>query len=235
MKHGKKFRNIAKLVDRNIKYTIADAVALLKKTKNAKFDETVDLGIHLGVDPKKSDQGVRGTVSLPGGTGNTVKIVVLTKGEKYKEAEAAGADFVGADDLVEKINGGWLDFDLVLATPDVMPSVGKLGKVLGKRGLMPNPKAGTVTNDIGKAVKEFKAGKVEYKLDKSANIHMGVGKVSFSEKALEDNILAVLDAINKAKPHGLKGIFFKSATVSTTMGPGIKLNMQKIFKDSLEA
>jgi len=214
-----------------MKYGVQEAVELLKKTATAKFDESIDLALHLGVDPKKSDQSVRGTVSMPAGTGKKIKIVVLTKGDKYKEAEEAGADAVGAEDLVEKISGGWLDFDLVLATPDIMAQVGKLGKVLGKRGLMPNPKAGTVTMDIGKAVKEFKAGKLEFKMDKTGNVHMGIGKISFDEKAIKDNILAAIEAINKAKPSSVKGIFIRSATVSSTMGPGIKLNTSKFIKE----
>lgn len=219
------------MVDSQMKYGVQEAVELLKKTATAKFDESIDLALHLGVDPKKSDQSVRGTVSMPAGTGKKIKIVVLTKGDKYKEAEEAGADAVGAEDLVEKISGGWLDFDLVLATPDIMAQVGKLGKVLGKRGLMPNPKAGTVTMDIGKAVKEFKAGKLEFKMDKTGNVHMGIGKISFDEKAIKDNILAAIEAINKAKPSSVKGIFIRSATVSSTMGPGIKLNTSKFIKE----
>ncbi|MCX5749432.1 MAG: 50S ribosomal protein L1 [Candidatus Saganbacteria bacterium] len=231
MKSGKKYTEKQKLVDNQVKYTVAEAVDLLKKTARAKFDETVDLAMHLGVDPKKSDQGVRGTFALPAGTGKKIKIVVLTKGDKYKEAEEAGADAVGAEDLVEKISAGWLDFDLVLATPDIMSQVGKLGKVLGKKGLMPSPKAGTVAMDIGKAVREFKAGKLEFKMDKTGNIHLGIGKISFDEKSLKANITAAVEAINKAKPSALKGIFMKSATVSTTMGPGIKLNVSKLAKE----
>jgi len=231
MKSGKKYTEKRKMVDSQMKYGVQEAVELLKKTATAKFDESIDLALHLGVDPKKSDQSVRGTVSMPAGTGKKIKIVVLTKGDKYKEAEEAGADAVGAEDLVEKISGGWLDFDLVLATPDIMAQVGKLGKVLGKRGLMPNPKAGTVTMDIGKAVKEFKAGKLEFKMDKTGNVHMGIGKISFDEKAIKDNILAAIEAINKAKPSSVKGIFIRSATVSSTMGPGIKLNTSKFIKE----
>ncbi len=235
MKSGKTYLEKRKLVNNESKYLLSDAVKLLKQTARKKFDETIDLALHMGVDPKKSDQNVRGTVALPAGTGAKIRVVVLTKSEKYKEAEQAGADFVGADDLIEKISGGWLDFDLVLATPDVMGSVGKLGKVLGRKGLMPNPKAGTVTNDIGKAVKEFKAGKVEFKLDKSANIHLAIGKASFDEKSIESNISSVVEALNKAKPHGFKGVFIRSATISTTMGPGIRLNVAKLSKEISEA
>ncbi|MFA5098496.1 MAG: 50S ribosomal protein L1 [Candidatus Margulisiibacteriota bacterium] len=235
MKTGKKYAEKAKLVDRNALYIIEEAVELLKKTAPAKFDETIDLSIRLGIDPKKTDQNVRGTVALPGGTGKKVTLAVLAKGEKYKEAQEAGADHVGMDDLVEKIMGGWTEFDLLLATPDVMASVGKLGKVLGKKGLMPNPKAGTVTNDISKAVKDFKAGKVEFKPDKSAVIHLGIGKVSFDAKAIASNIMAVLEGVNKARPSAFKGLYFKSAYISSTMGPSIKLNVQKALKNAQEA
>lgn len=231
MKSGKKYTAKAKLVKNETKYTVAEAVKLLKETASAKFDETIDIGMHLGTDPKKSEQNVRGTVALPAGTGKKIKILVITKSEKHKEAQEAGADHVGGEELIEKIQGGWLDFDLVLATPDIMAAVGKLGKILGTKGLMPNPKAGTVTNDIGRAVKEFKAGKVEFKQDKSSNIHMGIGKISFDEKALESNITSAIEAINKAKPHGIKGVFLRSVTVSTTMGPGIKINVQKAIKE----
>lgn len=231
MASGKKFKEKKKLINSETKYPISEAVVLLKKTASPKFDETIDLAIHLGTDPKKTDQNVRGTFSLPAGTGKKIKMVVLTKSDKYKEAEEAGADFVGADDLIEKISGGWTDFDLVLATPDIMPQIGKLGKVLGRKGLMPNPKSGTVTNDIGKAVKEFKAGKVEFKQDKTANLHVGIGKMSFSEGDIEKNIIAAIETVNKAKPSGLKGVFIKSVTISSTMGPGIKLSASKIIKE----
>ncbi len=228
MNRGKKYKEVAKLVDRDNRYSVAEASVLVKKTARAKFDETVEMHIRLGVDPKKSEQNVRGTVALPAGTGKKVRILVLTKSDKFKAAEEAGADFVGAEDMVEKIMGGWTDFDLVLATPDIMPSIGKLGKVLGRAGLMPNPKAGTVAQDIAKAVKEFKAGKVEFKMDKFANLHLGIGKASFGEKDIELNIKTVIDVISKAKPSGFKGIFVKSVTVSTTMGPGIKINISKL-------
>lgn len=231
---NKKFKEKKKMVNSETKYTLSDGVSLLKKTARAKFDETIDLAMHLGVDPKKSDQSIRGTVAMPAGTGQKIRIVVLTKSDKYKEAQQAGADHVGAEDLIEKISGGWIDFDLVLATPDIMSGVGKLGKVLGRKGLMPNPKAGTVTNDIGKAVKEFKAGKLEFKMDKTANIHMGIGKISFEEKAIASNVMAIVEAINKAKPSGFKGVLIKSATLSTTMGPGIKLNVSKMIKEGSE-
>ena len=228
MNRGKKYTEVAKIVDREQRYTVTEAVSLLKKTARAKFDETVEMHIRLGVDPKKSEQSVRGTVALPAGTGKKVKILVLTKSDKYKIAEEAGADFVGAEEMVEKVMGGWLDFDIVLATPDIMPSIAKLGKVLGRKGLMPNPKAGTVSQDIAKAVKEFKAGKVEYKMDKFANLHVAIGKVSFTEKDIETNINATIDAIVKSKPHNIKGVYVKSVTVSTTMGPGIRLNTSKL-------
>ena len=232
---NKKYAEKAKLVNRDAVYLLEEAVSLLKQTATAKFDETIDMSIRLGIDPKKTDQNVRGTVVLPGGTGQTIRLAVLAKGDKYKEAQEAGADYVGMDDLVEKMMGGWTDFDMVLATPDVMASAGKLGKVLGKKGLMPNPKAGTVTNDIGKAVKEFKAGKVEYKPDKSAVIHLAIGKASFDSKAISSNIMAILEAVNKARPSSFKGQYFKSVFISSTMGPSIKLNVQKALKSAQEA
>ena len=231
----KKYAEKAKLVNRDTTYLLEEAVSLMKQTATAKFDETIDLSIRLGIDPKKNEQNVRGTVVLPGGTGQKIRLAVLAKGDKYKEAQEAGADFVGMDDLVEKMMGGWTDFDLVLATPDVMASAGKLGKVLGKKGLMPNPKAGTVTNDIGKAVKEFKAGKVEFKPDKGAVIHLAIGKASFDSKAIGSNIMAILEAVNKARPTAFKGHYFKSVYISSTMGPSIKINVQKALKTAQEA
>lgn len=230
MTTNKKYAEKAKLVNPSVKYSAAEAAKLLKQTTVAKFDETIDLALHLTTDPKKSDQNVRGTVSLPAGTGKKIKLLVFAKGEKAAEATAAGADHVGADDMIQKISGGWLDFDLALATPDMMPSVGKLGKVLGTKGLMPNPKSGTVITDVAKAVKEFKAGKVEFKQDKTSNVHIGIGKISFSEEDVEKNIATALGAVNKLKPSGLKGNLIKSATVSSTMGPGIGLNISKILK-----
>ncbi len=230
MTTGKKYAEKAKLVDNAVKYSVSDAAKLLKQTSVAKFDESIDLALHLTTDPKKSDQNVRGTVSLPSGTGKKIKLLVFAKGEKVAEASSAGADHVGSDDIIQKISGGWLDFDLALATPDMMPSVGKLGKILGTKGLMPNPKSGTVVTDIAKAVKEFKAGKVEFKQDKTSNVHIAIGKVSFSEQDIEKNIVSAIEAVNKLKPHGLKGNLIKSATVSATMGPGIGINVTKILK-----
>lgn len=230
MTTNKKYAEKAKLVDNSVKYSASDAAKLLKQTAPAKFDETIDLALHLTTDPKKSDQNVRGTVSLPAGTGKKIKLLVFAKGDKAAEATAAGADHVGSDDMIQKVSGGWLDFDLALATPDMMPSVGKLGKILGTKGLMPNPKSGTVITDVAKAVKEFKAGKVEFKQDKTSNVHIGIGKISFSEEDVEKNIISALVAVNKLKPSGLKGNLIKSATVSSTMGPGIGLNISKILK-----
>ncbi|MFA5104131.1 MAG: 50S ribosomal protein L1 [Candidatus Margulisiibacteriota bacterium] len=227
---NKKYSEKAKLVNGSVKYSSTEAAKLLKQTAVAKFDETIDLALHLTTDPKKSDQNIRGTVSLPAGTGKKIKLLVFARGDKAAEATAAGADHVGADDMIQKISGGWLDFDLALATPDMMPAVGKLGKILGTKGLMPNPKSGTVITDVAKAVKEFKAGKVEFKQDKTSNVHIGIGKISFSEEDIEKNIITTLGAVNKLKPSGLKGNLIKSATVSSTMGPGIGLNISKILK-----
>ena len=227
-KLGKKLAEASKLVDRAREYPIAEAVALVKKAKCAKFDETVDVAINLGVDPKKSDQMVRGTVQLPHGTGKTVRVLVFAKGEKEKEAEAAGADFVGSDDLVEKIKGGWMEFDSAVATPDMMGTVGKIGKILGPRGLMPNPKLGTVTLDVGKAVKEIKAGKVDFRVEKGGIIHVMVGKSSFSEAALEENTRAVVSALVKAKPATSKGRYMKKFSISSTMGPGIRVDLSSV-------
>lgn len=212
-------------VDNARNYTLEEAIALAKDCKYTKFDESVDLAVNLGVDPKRSDQMVRGSVSLPNGTGKVERVLAFAKGEKAKEAEDAGADYVGADDMVAKIQGGWLDFERVVATPDMMAVVGKLGKVLGPRGLMPNPKVGSVTMDIGNAVKEIKAGKVEYRVEKAGIVHVGVGKSSFDAPKLVENALAVLDALQKAKPSVSKGKYMKKITVSTTMGPGIKVDV----------
>ena len=212
-------------VDRSKAYTIEEAMALVKECAHAKFDESVDLAVNLGVDPKRSDQMVRGSVPLPHGTGKTVRVLAFAKGEKEKEASDAGADYAGSEDLVAKIQGGWFDFDRVVATPDMMGTVGKLGKLLGPRGLMPNPKVGTVTLDIGKAIKEIKAGKVEYRVEKAGIVHVGVGKASFDAAKLVENAHAVLDALTKAKPATSKGKYMKKITVSTTMGPGIKVDI----------
>ena len=205
-------------------YDLREAVSLAKKAASAKFDETVEIALKLGVDPRQADQMVRGTVSLPHGTGKDVRVVVFAKGEKETEAKEAGADLVGSDDLIEKVKGGWLEFDSAIATPDMMGSVGKLGRILGPRGLMPSPKSGTVTFDVAKAVKEIKAGKIEFRVDKNANIHAPVAKVSFSEDQIFENAVAVLEAIVKAKPSAARGQYLKVAALSSTMGPGIRLD-----------
>ncbi len=228
MKHGKKYSEAAKLVDRATLYEAADAVALVKKTATAKFDETVEVHIRTGCDGRHAEQQIRGAVVLPNGTGKTVKVLVFAKGDKVTEAEAAGADFVGGEELIPKIqNEGWLDFDVVVATPDMMGVVGRLGKVLGPKGLMPNPKAGTVTMDVTKAVNDIKAGKIEYRLDKANIIHVPVGKASFTEEQLSQNFNALMDAIVKAKPSALKGQYLKSITLTTTMGPGVRVSVAK--------
>jgi large subunit ribosomal protein L1 len=221
---GKKYAEAVKKVDRNKRYDLETGIQILKETAKAKFDESVDLAIRLGVNPKHSDQMVRGTVVLPNGVGKSVRILVFAKGEKEKEAREAGADMVGADDLVEKITGGWTDFDKAIATPDMMGTVGKLGKILGPRGLMPNPKVGTVTFDIARAVKELKAGRVEFKVDKTGIVHTTVGKASFPHDKLKENVLALMDVIVRAKPASSKGTYLKNIAISTTMGPGIKLD-----------
>ena len=228
MKHGKKYVEAAKLVDRATFYESDEAVSVVKKTATAKFDETVEVHIRTGCDGRHAEQQIRGAVVLPHGTGKTVKVLVFAKGDKVNEAEAAGADYVGGDELIPKIqNEGWLDFDVVVATPDMMGVVGRLGKVLGPKGLMPNPKAGTVTMDVTKAINDIKAGKIEYRLDKSNIIHCPIGKVSFSEEQLKDNYNALIEAILNAKPSALKGQYLKSVTLSTTMGPGVKINTAK--------
>ena len=228
MKHGKKYNEAAKLIDRSVQYEAADAIALAKKSATAKFDETIEAHIRTGCDGRHADQQIRGAVVLPNGTGKTVKVLVFAKGDKVNEAEAAGADFVGGDELIPKIqNEGWLDFDVVVATPDMMGVVGRLGKVLGPKGLMPNPKAGTVTMDVTKAINDIKAGKIEYRLDKSNIIHVPVGKASFSEEQLQQNFDALMEAIVKAKPSTLKGQYLKSITLTSTMGPGVKVSTAK--------
>ncbi len=228
MKHGKKYAEAAKLVDRSTLYDTADAIALVKKTATAKFDETVEVHIKTGCDGRHAEQQVRGAVVLPNGTGKTVKVLVFAKGDKIAEAEAAGADHVGGDELIPRIqNDGWLDFDVVVATPDMMGVVGRLGKILGPKGLMPNPKAGTVTMDGTKAVNDIKAGKIEYRLDKANIIHVPVGKVSFDEAKLQENVDALMEAIVKARPSALKGQYLRSITLATTMGPGVKVNTAK--------
>jgi large subunit ribosomal protein L1 len=229
---GKKYLEKAKLVEAGKKYLPVDAVSLVKNTSLTKFDGTVNLSIKLDIDPKRSDQQVRGVVSLPGGSGKKTRVVVIAKGEKIKEAELAGADFAGGDDLIEKISKGWTDFDVTVATPDIMASVGKLGKVLGQKGLMPNPKTGTVTFDVGKVVKEFKAGKIEYKTDKTGVIHVPIGKVSFKEDKISSNLQSVVEAVSKAKPSSVKGNFIKSVTVSATMGPAVKVDISKLLEQA---
>lgn len=221
---GKNFVNSLQKVNREKMYGLEDAVALVKEAAWAKFDETLDMAIRLGVDPRHSDQLVRGAVVLPHGIGKSARVIVFAKGEKEKEAKDAGADHVGAEDLADKITNGWMDFDRVVATPDVMAMVGKLGKILGPRGLMPNPKLGTVTFDVGKAVKEIKLGKVEYRVDKTAIIHVPVGKISFETRKLFENAAAVMESIIKAKPASSKGRYLKTITISSTMGPGIKID-----------
>lgn len=229
MKRGKKYTEAAKLVDRATQYDVAEAISLVKKTAVAKFDETVEAHIRLGVDGRHADQQVRGAVVLPHGTGKTVRVLVFAKGDKVAEAEAAGADFVGGEELIPRIqNEGWFDFDVVVATPDMMGVVGRLGRVFGPKGLMPNPKAGTVTMDVTKAVNDIKAGKIEYRLDKANIIHCPVGKASFTEEQLTENFNTLMDAIIKAKPASAKGTYMKSVTVTSTMGPGIKVNTLKI-------
>ncbi|HSB30834.1 MAG TPA: 50S ribosomal protein L1 [Candidatus Sulfobium mesophilum] len=225
---GKKMKAAMEKVEAGKEYSLEEAVSLVKKMAYTKFDETVDLAFNLGVDPRKSDQMVRGTVVLPHGSGKSVRVLVFAKGEKEKEARDAGADFAGAEDLVEKINKGWLDFDKVVATPDIMGVVGKLGKVLGPRGLMPNPKLGTVTFDVGKAVREIKAGKVEYKAEKAGVVHVPIGKVSFEEQKLIDNARAIIDSVNKAKPSTSKGKYVKKLSISSTMGPGLKIDPSSV-------
>ncbi|MBE5868319.1 MAG: 50S ribosomal protein L1 [Lachnospiraceae bacterium] len=228
MKHGKKYIETAKLVDRSTLYEPDDAIALVKKTATAKFDETIEVHIRTGCDGRHADQQIRGAVVLPNGTGKTVKVLVFAKGDKVNEAEAAGADYVGGDELIPRIqNDGWLDFDVVVATPDMMGVVGRLGKILGPKGLMPNPKAGTVTMDVTKAINDIKAGKIEYRLDKTNIVHVPIGKASFSEDALKENFNALMDAIVKAKPSALKGQYLRSLTLTSTMGPGVKVSVAK--------
>ncbi|MBQ9140999.1 MAG: 50S ribosomal protein L1 [Lachnospiraceae bacterium] len=228
MKHGKKYAEAAKLVDKATLYEPSEAIALVKKTAVAKFDETVEAHIRTGCDGRHADQQIRGAVVLPNGTGKTVKVLVFAKGPKVDEALAAGADYAGGEELIPKIqNDGWLDFDVVVATPDMMGVVGRLGKVLGPKGLMPNPKAGTVTMDVTKAIADIKAGKIEYRLDKTNIVHVPLGKASFSEEALEENFKALMDAIMKAKPSAVKGAYLKSITLTSTMGPGVKVATSK--------
>ena len=228
MKTGKRYTAAAQGFDRTVKFTEVDALELVKKNATAKFDETIELHIRTGCDSRHADQQVRGSVVLPAGTGKKVRILVFAKGAKADEAQAAGADFVGAEELIPKIQDGWFDYDVIIATPDMMGVVGRLGRVLGPKGLMPNPKAGTVTMDVTKAVNDIKAGKIEYRLDKTNIIHVPVGKASFTEEQLADNFQTLMDAINKAKPSTVKGAYLKSVTLTSTMGPGVKLNVAKL-------
>ena len=229
MKRGKKYVEAAKTIDRGTLYDVADAVSLVKKTATAKFDETIEAHIRTGCDGRHADQQIRGAVVLPHGTGKKVRILVFAKDAKAEEAKAAGADFVGGDELIPKIqNENWFEFDVVVATPDMMGVVGRLGRVLGPKGLMPNPKAGTVTMDVTKAIQDIKAGKIEYRLDKTNIIHVPVGKASFTEEQLADNFQTLIDAINKAKPAALKGQYLKTVTLTSTMGPGVRLNTAKL-------
>lgn len=229
MKHGKKYRASAETIDREKAYPVEEAVRLVKESSRAKFDETVDLAVRLGVDPRHADQQVRGALVLPSGTGKSVRVLAFAKGDKEKEALAAGAEFAGADDYVAKIQEGWIDFDVVVATPDMMGTVGKLGRILGPRGLMPNPKLGTVTTDVSRAVREAKAGKVEYRVDKAGNVHVPVGKASFGADALVGNVNAILHELMRARPAAAKGRYMISAYVSSTMGPAVKVDTSALI------
>lgn len=226
-KHGKRYLNAEKNVERNAMYEADEAIRLVKAMATAKFDETIDLAFRLGVDPRHADQQVRGAVVLPHGTGKTAKVLVFAKGEKAKEAEDAGADFVGAEDMVAKIQDGWFGFDVAVATPDMMGTVGRLGKVLGPKGLMPNPKVGTVTMDVAKAIRDIKAGKVEYRVEKTGIVHVVIGKASFSEEQLKENYQTMVETLNKAKPAGAKGQYMKSVALSSTMSPAVRINPLK--------
>ncbi|KAA3657812.1 MAG: 50S ribosomal protein L1 [Calditrichaeota bacterium] len=228
MKHSKRYNDAQKKVSSGVDYSLEDAVKLVKEVATAKFDETVEVTIRLGVDPRHADQVVRGTVTLPHGTGKDVRVLVIAKGAKAAEAEEAGADFVGFDDIVNKIQGGWYDFDVMIATPDVMAQVGKLGRILGPRGLMPNPKAGTVTMEVEKAVKEVKAGKIEFRVDKYGILHVGVGKASFDSEKLEENVRSFLEVVQRLRPPAAKGQYMRSVTLGSTMGPGIRLDRNSL-------
>jgi large subunit ribosomal protein L1 len=224
MKHGKKWNNVRKKIDKTKEYTLVEAIEFLKGNSQVKFDETVEVAVNLGIDPKKSDQAVRGSVVLPHGLGKSIRVLAFAQGDKAQEAKDAGADFVGAEDMAEKITGGWLDFDAVIATPDMMKVVGKLGKILGTRGLMPNPKVGTVTMDIGKAIKEMKKGKADFRAEKGGILHAPLGKLSFEAGKLKENARAFLDAVSKVKPPSAKGPFIKKVIITSTMGQGVKIN-----------
>jgi large subunit ribosomal protein L1 len=229
MRHGKRFKAATARIDGAKRYTVEEAVDLVKANATSKFNETIEVATRLGIDPKQADQQVRGTVVLPHGTGKTVRVLVLTKGEKETEARDAGADHVGSAEFIKKLTDGWLDVDTIIATPDMMGEVGKLGKILGPRGLMPNPKSGTVTFDVAKAVRETKAGKIEYRTDKAGNVQAPVGKASFAKEALVENVKTFLHELNRAKPHTAKGNYMRSVTVSSTMGPGVKIDVQTEF------
>ncbi|MBN2001676.1 50S ribosomal protein L1 [candidate division KSB1 bacterium] len=228
MKHSRRYQDSAVKIDRRRMYTLNDALEAVREVATAKFDESIDMAVRLGVDPRKADQMVRGTVILPHGTGKQIRVCVIAKGEKEKEAKDAGADYVGSEDIVEKIQGGWLEFDSVIATPDMMGQVGKLGRILGPRGLMPNPKTGTVTFDVGQAVTDAKAGKIDFRVDKYGIVHTAVGKKSFEVAKLVDNIRAFMDVINRLRPSTAKGIYIKSLTVSSTMGPGVRIDKNTV-------
>lgn len=227
-KHGKRYLESVKKVNKDTLYEPEEAIRLVKELANAKFDETIDLAFRLGVDPRHADQQVRGAVVLPHGTGKTLKVLVFAKGEKAKEAEEAGADFVGSDDIVAQIQGGWFGFDVAVATPDMMGTVGKLGKLLGPKGLMPNPKVGTVTMDVARAIREIKAGKVEYRVEKTGIVHVVIGKASFTQEQLAENFHTMAETLNKAKPSGAKGQYMKSVVLSATMGPSVRINPLKL-------
>lgn len=233
-KHGKNYSDALKRYDRQHLHSAHEAVELAKSLSKARFDETVELAVRLGVDPRKADQMVRGTVALPSGTGKDVRVAVFAAGDAAAEARDAGADIVGADDLIAQVEGGMLDFDIAIATPDLMPQVGKLGRALGPRGLMPNPKTGTVTTDVGKAVVDFKGGKVEYRTDRHGNVHVPIGKVSFTSEALVANLVAVVDELERAKPAAAKGRYMKRMTISTTMGPGIQIDTHRVDASASE-
>ena len=228
MPESKKYKAAIALFDREQQYTPTEAVSIVKKTASKKFDESVDIAVRLGVDPRKADQAVRGTVALPAGSGKTLRIAVIAAGDAANDARTAGADMVGADDLAQQIEGGMMDFDLLIATPDMMPLIGRLGRVLGPRGLMPNPKSGTVTTDVGRAVGEFKGGKVEYRTDRYGNVHVRIGKASFNEADLETNLRAVLDELQRAKPAAAKGKYLRKVSIASTMGPGVKIDTNRL-------
>ena len=232
MKRSKRYKEVSSKVEAGVDYSLDDAIGLVKKNATAKFDETIEVSVRLGVDPRHADQVVRGTVSLPHGTGKDIRVLVIAKGAKAEEAEKAGADFVGFDDVIAKINDGWFDFDVVIATPDVMSEVGKLGRALGPRGLMPNPKSGTVTMDVAKAIQDVKAGKIEFRVDKYGILHVGVGKASFEESKLHDNLVSFMETVLRLKPAAAKGQYVRSLTLSSTMGPGVKVERNSILTEA---